>query len=127
MMKLLIVAAILIVGCAEAQTKKNPPRVTVMAGGSVILTADTDPNATHCGGFINNVRIPDVLLQTTAPKCKVDATTRVQTGTNTWKACNSAPNKPEFSEGCNETLLTFTVAPPVTPLNPPTNMRMTQQ
>jgi hypothetical protein len=127
MKKLVIISVILLVGCAEAQTKRQPPRATISASGTVTLTADTDPNATHCGGFINDVRIPDVPLQTTSPKCRVDATTRVNVGSNTWKACNSAPNNAAYSEGCVATPLTFTVSAPVTTLNPPTNLRMVEQ
>jgi|KBSMisStandDraft_5_1062788.scaffolds.fasta_scaffold00198_46 hypothetical protein len=120
-----IVASFALIGCAHVQAA--PPTATQAATGTVTLTADvTDGNATHCGGYINGVRIPDVPLQSTAPKCKLVNPPNLNSGGNSWKACNSTPGNSSYTEGCNATVLNFSVAPSTTPLQPPTNLNYMQ-
>ena len=126
MRTLIAVGALAILsGCATAQSIS--PRAEVKATSVFLLADITDANATKCGGLLNNVRLTDVPLLTTQPKCKIDVSTKVVSGTNTWKACNSAADPTKFTEGCVTTPLTFTYTPPAVPLSPPTNMRYQEQ
>jgi len=118
-MKLIFIAC-LTLACVIAQAQ------------TATLTADTvtGTHATHCGGYINGVRIANVPLQASAPRCKLVNPPGLMYGGNSWKACNSAPNDAAYSEGCNDTVLNFslTQAPAgPTPLSPPTNLKMVQQ
>jgi hypothetical protein len=124
MKTLALIPVVILAGCAALAA---PPKATQAATGSVTLTADTDANATHCGGFINGTRIPDVPLQATSPRCKIVNPPNLFTGGNSWKACNSAPGNAAYTEACNATLLNFTLAAPAAPLNPPTNLKMVEQ
>jgi len=68
----------------------------------VILSADVDPAATVCGGFVNGARLPDFAVS--AGKCRILANAYVTTGPNTWQACNSAPG---VAEACVTEPLSF--------------------
>jgi len=117
-MKLIFIACMTL-ACVMAQAQ------------TATLTADTvtDTHATHCGGYINGVRIANVPLQASAPRCKLVNPPNLMYGGNSWKACNSAPGSTTYTEGCNSTVLNFSLAKPPTTvqLSPPTNLRLVQQ
>jgi len=91
-MRVLLVAASVLAGCA---TPTGSPT-------GVYLLADTDRQATACGGYVNDKRIPDV--PASDGKCEFVADAYVKSWSNTWTACNSAPG---FAEACSSTTLVF--------------------
>jgi hypothetical protein len=97
-MRLTILLSLILAGCVGPLGK--PPS----APTDVFLEADTDPNATHCGGFINDVRIQDYPVYTESPRCRFLANNYLKNGNNTWLACNSAPGR---GESCVSTPLNF--------------------
>jgi hypothetical protein len=127
MRTLIAVGAIFLAGCAAYAQTAGTMRAEVKASSVFLLADVTDTNATKCGGMFNGVRLTDVPLQPSQPKCKIDVTTRVAAGSNTWTACNSATDPTQFTEGCVTTPLTFTYSPPAAQLQPPTNMRYQEQ
>jgi len=93
MMKLLLLIPLCCLAACTMQTAVQ---------GDVYLSADTDPQATACGGYVNDKRIPDVPVS--ASECVIHANDYVKNGSNTWTACNSAP---ELGEACIASPFTF--------------------
>jgi len=87
---LALLAPCLLAGCAlVAPTATNK---------DTYLTADTDPSATLCGGTVNGIRVPNV--PTSGSKCQLLVNDYIKNGSNSWIACNSAP---DLGEACAET------------------------